>query len=89
MAKIEDLIKMVDDELELHDPSSDEWKALLEHREALLKQDGMLLEQSRKRKPSPDTVMQCITGFVQVVGVAIVGFVTRIDREALRFIKKP
>ena len=96
MDKIDELIKMVDNELEYLTPGSDEWKALLNNREDLIRQKCTLMEQDRKniehkcaKKPSPDTVMQCVTGLVQVVGIAVVGFMTRVDREALRFIRRP
>lgn len=96
MDKIDELIELVDVELAYHTPGGDEWKELLRNREDLLKQKCTLMEQDRKniehkcaKKPSPDTIMQCITGLVQVVGLAVVGWATRIDREAIRFIKKP
>lgn len=100
MEKLDELIERVDAELAKVTPGTDSWKKLLEQREDLLRQKKMLLEQDAtmmnvldknklKSKMDPNIVAQCITGVVQVVGVAVVGFLTRIDKEALRFVKKP
>lgn len=98
--KINKLLELVDAELEHHTPGSDEWEKLLRNREDLIRQTEKLMEQERRdsehsaaiklsKRPDPNTIMQCVTGLVQVVGLAVVGWATRIDREAIRFIRKP
>lgn len=100
MEEIVKLIEMVDSELANHTPGGNEWKELLRERENLEQQRNELMTQireykkvsdasKRSNKPSPDTIMQCVTGLAQVVGLAVVGWATRIDREAIRFIKRP
>lgn len=88
MEKLDELIERVDKELAKVTPGTDSWGKLLAQREDLLRQKDMLVKH-KKSKIDPNVVAQCITGVVQVVGVAVVGFLTRIDKEALRFIKKP
>lgn len=100
MERIDELIELVDMDLRKYRPGTDSWKMLLAQREDLLRQKKLLLEQDALMmnaldknklvpKIDPNVVAQCITGVIQVVGVAIVGFLTRIDKEALRFIRKP
>ena len=88
MDKIDELIEMVDQELGFNEPGTDKWKDLIHNREYFIKQKYMLKQQSQKKRPSPDKILECITKLAQVAAIAIIGYAVRPDREALRFIDK-
>lgn len=90
MEQIDKLIELIDVELETHDPGTDEWATLLKQRRKLVEQRGMLSEQnSKKRRVTPDEIIKCATALLQIGLLAAVSWGFSVDKEAIRFIRKP
>lgn len=90
MTNLEEILEKIDKELLMYQPSTDEFKELLQRRETVME----LIEKEKKPKKDkktidPNTIITSATALLQVTAVAVVGFLTRIDRDALHFIKKP